>query len=64
MNRALGQNWQSQVARISIGIFVNPQTTRGGWGWNPPIGQEITCHFSQDYAMVTKILDYIHKHPN
>ena len=33
----------------------------GGW-WNPPIGQEIACHFSQDHAMVTKILDFIHKH--
>ena len=34
-----------------------------GGGWNPPIGQEIACHFSQDHAMVTKILDIIHKHP-
>ena len=32
-------------------------------GWNPPIGLEIACHFSQDHAMVTKILDFIHKHP-
>jgi hypothetical protein len=30
---------------------------------NPPIGQEIACHFKQDHAMVTKILDFIHKHP-
>ena len=22
-----------------------------------------TVHFSQDHAMVTKILDFIHKHP-
>ena len=29
-----------------------------------PAGQEIACHFSQDCAMVTKILDFIHKHPN
>ena len=34
-----------------------------GGGWNPSIGQEIACHFSQDHAMVTKILDIIHKHP-
>ena len=34
-----------------------------GEGGNPPIGQEIACHFSQDHAMVTKILDIIHKHP-
>ena len=33
-------------------------------GGNPPIGQEIACHFSQDHAMVTKILDFIHKHLN
>jgi hypothetical protein len=24
--------------------------------------QEIACHFSQDHGMVTKILDFIHKH--
>ena len=35
----------------------------GGGGWNPPIGQEIACHFSQDHTMVTKFLDFIHKHP-
>ena len=33
-----------------------------GGGGNPPIGQEIACHFSQDHAMVPKILDFIHKH--
>ena len=27
-------------------------------------GQEIACHFSQDHTVVTKILDFIHKHPN
>ena len=32
--------------------------------WNPPIGQEIACHFSQDHTGVTKILDFIHKHLN
>ena len=41
--------------------FVNPKTP--GVGRNPPIGQEIACHFSQDHAMVKKILDFIHKHP-
>ena len=24
----------------------------------------IVCHFSEGHAMVTKILDFIHKHPN
>ena len=27
-------------------------------------GQEIPCHFSQDHTVVTKILDFIHKHLN
>ena len=35
-----------------------------GVGPKVPAGQEIACHFSQDHAMVTKILDFIHKHPN
>ena len=35
-----------------------------GGGSKCPIGQEIGSHFSQDHAMVTKILDFIHKHPN
>ena len=29
-----------------------------------PAGQEIVCHFSQDHAMVTKNLDFIHKNLN
>jgi hypothetical protein len=29
-----------------------------------PAGQEIVCHFSQGHAVVTKILDFIHKHSN
>ena len=45
---------------LSIGLTLKDP---GGGGWNPPIGQEIACHFSQDHAMVTKILDIIHKHP-
>ena len=31
--------------------------------WILPIGQEMACHFSQDYTMVTKFLGFIHKHP-
>ena len=47
-------------------IFGNQTmlTLKDMGGWNHPAGQEITCHFSQDHAMVTKILDFIHKHPN
>jgi len=30
--------------------------------FSPDIGQVIACHFSQDHTMVTKILDFIHKH--
>jgi hypothetical protein len=42
---------------------LNPKEGGGG-GPNVPTGQEIACHFSQDHAMVTKILDFIHKHLN
>ena len=41
---------------------LNPKG--GGGGSKCPIGQEIRSHFPQDHAMVTKILDFIHKHPN
>ena len=33
-----------------------------GGGAKVPADQEIVCHFSQGYAMVTNILDFIHKH--
>ena len=35
-----------------------------GRGPKVPSGREIVCHFSQGDAMVTKILDFMHKHPN
>ena len=35
----------------------------GGGGPKVPGGFSIGCHFSQDDAMVTKILDFIHIHP-
>ena len=37
-----------------------------GCGGCPKVtaGREIVCHFSQSHAMVTKILDFIHKHLN
>ena len=42
---------------------INPKGCRGG-GPKVPSGQKIVCHFSQGHAMVTTILDFIHKHPN
>ena len=39
-----------------FGLLINPK--RPG-GLRQPIGQEIACHFSQDHAMVTKILGFI-----
>ena len=35
----------------------------GGRGLILPGGREIAFHFSQDHTMVTKFLDFIHKHP-
>jgi hypothetical protein len=35
----------------------------GGGGSKCPFRQENVCHFLQDHAMYTKILDFIHKHP-
>ena len=46
----------------SMTMHINPKG--GGGGPKVPAGQEIACHFSQDCAMVTKILDFIHKHLN
>ena len=42
--------------------MLNPKGGEGGP--KVPAGQEIVCHFSQGHAMVTKILDFIHKHSN
>ena len=36
----------------------------GEEGLKVPTGQVIICHFSQGHAVVTKILDFIHKHSN
>ena len=45
-------------------IFCFPFNPKGGGGGGPkvPSGVSIGCHFSQDHAMVTKILDFIHIH--
>ena len=34
-----------------------------GGGPKVPGGFSIGCHFSQDHAMITKILDFTNKHP-
>ena len=47
-----------------INLLINPKRPEvGGVGRILPIGQEIACHFSLDHTMVTKFLDFIHKHP-
>ena len=43
-------------------LGINPKGVGGAS--KCPIGQKIGYHFPQDHAMVTKILDFIHKHPN
>ena len=43
---------------------LNPKGGGGGGGPKVPTGQEIVCHFSQGHAMVTKNLDFVHKHAN
>ena len=48
--------------RYKSAFVLNPKG--GGGGPKVPAGQEIACHFSKDHAMVTKILDFIHNHPN
>ena len=53
---------KTELVTALIGHSFNPKG--GGGGPKVPAGQEIACHFSQDHAMVTKILDFIHKHLN
>ena len=45
-------------------LYMESSLKEAGGGPKVPAGQEIACHFSQDHTMVTKILDFIHKHPN
>ena len=44
-----------------IPVNINPKRP-GGVGRILPGGQKIACHFSLDHAMVTKFLDFVHKH--
>ena len=39
-------------------------TLKDAGGPKVPTGQEIACHFSQNHTVVTKNLDFIHKHLN
>ena len=73
-NRNSKIGWETQyilvkgmrkIFKIQCGqevMSVNPKG--GGRGPKVPSGFSIGCHFSQDHAMVTKILDFIHIHPN
>ena len=47
-------------------MFIRYVFNPKGCGGGPKVlsGQEIVYHLSQGHAMVTKILDFINKHPN
>ena len=49
--------------QISNTVVANLTLKDAGGGPKVPSGFSIGCHFSQDPAMVTKILDFIHIHP-
>ena len=51
----------SVLANVEFCTCLNPKGCGGGP--KVPGGFLIGCHFSQDHAMVTKILDFIHIHP-
>ena len=51
------------ICKLHFEDFFNPKRC-GGVGSKWPAGLEIACHFSQNHAMVTKILDFIQKHLN
>ena len=54
------QDEAAQFIFCTCSIFLTLKDAVGGL--KVPTGQEIVCHFSQDHARVTKILDFIHKH--
>ena len=56
--------WSGIKKNLICPILVLLTLKEAGAGPKVPAGQEIACHFSQEYAMVTKNLDFIHKHPN
>ena len=51
--------WRSPIEKRP---YITSAPKNCGGGRILPGGQEIVCHFSQDHAMVTKFLDFIHKH--
>ena len=53
----------SAIAWFLPGIHLTLTLKEAGGGPKVPSGFPIGCHFSQDHAMVTKILDFIHIHP-
>ena len=55
-------SYKVKLTQYSVLGHFNPKG--GGGGLKVPAGQEIACHFSQDHTVVTKILDFIHKHLN
>jgi hypothetical protein len=61
LERFLPKNQHTQRKLLNFENWVNQ---KGGVGGPKVPAGQIACHFSQDHAMVTKILDFIHKHPN
>ena len=57
--------WNLLLFRTSINQYVAYVllTLKYMGGLIQSIAGEIACHFSQDHTMVTKFLDFIHKHP-
>ena len=58
-------NFINNSSWVRLGHSIHILTLKdagGGGGSKCPYGFSIGCHFSQDLAMVTKILDFIHKH--
>ena len=49
------------IHNFKYNMQFNPK--RHGGGLIQSIAREIACHFSQDHTMVTKFLDFVHKHP-
>ena len=58
------ENWWEENDPTYHFLAIGKTLTLKDPGGILPIGQEIACHFSQDHTMVTKFLDFIHKHPN
>ena len=53
------QRWNLRSSFMSDGLTLNE-----AGGSKCPIRQKIGCHFLQDYAMVTKIIDFVSNYPS